>query len=76
MTNGPAISATEWAAPLVTFGEGGAALTALLPPPAPPFRMPPGSRGHANAGVMAIVLPHATPAHLADMAKLLVEGEP
>jgi hypothetical protein len=42
---------------------------------APSPRLPPvpGGRGHANAGVMVRILPHATPAHLRDMAGVLMD---
>lgn len=57
----------------VTFAPGWATPIA---PPTSTFRMPPGGRGYANAGVVAILMPNATPAHLADMAEMLVKGPP
>lgn len=40
-------------------------------PTAQPIRIPPGGRGHANAGVIVAIQQHATPAHLRDMSDWL-----
>jgi len=39
----------------------------------PSPRLPASGRGHANAGVMVVVQQHATPAHLRDMAGVLMD---
>lgn len=44
---------------------------AAPPPAAQPIRIPPGGRGHANAGVVVAIQQHATPAHLRDMSDWL-----
>lgn len=40
-------------------------------PAAQPIRVPPGGRGHANAGVVVAIQQHATTAHLRDMSDWL-----